>query len=106
MKLNISGRIFDTEDIYELTVREDRREVFITTEEDFFRIKYRSEKDIRDVLYWKRLSELTTKDVHEAIYTLIIVCEYFINSHEQCKGCPLFNNYCLLTTIPINWRES
>lgn len=55
MKLNIAGRIFDSEDIYELTIRENQKEVFVTTEDDFFRIKYRSKRDIENVIYWKKL---------------------------------------------------
>lgn len=105
MKLNISGRVFDTDDIYEISIRENQKEVFITTNEDFYRIKYRSEKDIADVIYWKKLSDITTQDIHNAIYTLIILCEFFINSKTQCLECPLFkNNQCLLNTIPNNWR--
>jgi len=105
MKLNISGRVFDTDDIYEISIRENQKEVFITTNEDFYRIKYRSERDIEDVIYWKKLSDITTQDIHNAIYTLIILCEFFINSKTQCLECPLFkNNQCLLNTIPNNWR--
>lgn len=107
MKLRISGRVFDTEEITELIVKEDRREIFVSTKDDFYRIKYRSEKDIEDVIYWKKLSDITTKDIHNAIYILLITCDYFINSKSQCLECPLFkNNQCLLTTIPNNWRES
>lgn len=105
MILNIAGRYFDTEDIHELTIRENQNEVFVTTNDDFYRIKYRSKKDIEDVIYWKKLSNITTQDVHNAIYTLIITCEFFINSKNQCVGCPLYKNeQCSLLTIPNNWR--
>lgn len=107
MKLRIAGRVFDTEEITDISIRDNQKEVFITTQEDFYRVKYRSEKDIQDVLYWKKLSNITAKDIHNAVYTLIITCDYFINSKQQCSACPLFkNNYCILTTIPNNWRES
>ena len=106
MKLRISNRVFDTEDIRELSIRGKQREVFVTTENDFYRIKYRSEKEIADVIYWKKLSEITTKDLHNALYILIITCEFFINSKLQCAGCPLFiNKQCIITTIPNNWRD-
>lgn len=106
MRLNIAGRIFNTEEITEISIKEARREVFITTEDDFYRIKYRSEKDIADVIYWKKLSEITIKDLHNAIYILMITCDYFINSKNQCIECPLFkHNQCSLMTIPHNWRE-
>lgn len=106
MKINISGRVFDSEEIKEISIRENQREVFVTTKDNFFRIRYRSEKDIEDVLYWKGLSEITTKDLHEALYLIVITCDYFINSKEQCKNCPLKKNTkCILSDIPINWRE-
>lgn len=106
MLLRISGRIFDSTEIHELSIREKQREVFITTKNDFYRVKYRSEKDIEDALYWSKLSEITTKDLHNALYLLLITCEYFINSKDQCKDCPLNkNNHCLIMTIPVNWRE-
>ena len=106
MKLNIAGRIFDTEEVTEISIRESQREVFVTTEDDFYRIRYRSEKDIADVIYWKKLSDITTKDLHNAIYIIMVTCDYFINSKTQCIGCPLFkHNQCSLMTIPNNWRE-
>lgn len=106
MKLRISGRIFDTEEIHELSIRESQREVFVSTKDDFYRIKYRSEKDIEDVIYWKKLSEITTKDLHNALYIIMLTCEFFINSKDQCTNCPLFkHNQCSLITIPYNWRE-
>ena len=106
MKINISGNVFETEEIKELSIREQQREVFVTTKDDFYRIKYRSDRDITDVLYWKSLSNITTKDIHNALYTLIITCDYFINSRDQCNNCPLHKNTkCILSDIPINWRD-
>ena len=106
MKLNIAGRIFDTEEVSEISIRESQKEVFVTTNEDFYRIRYRSEKDIADVIYWKKLSKITTKDLHNAIYIIMITCDYFINSKNQCLGCPLHkHDRCSLMTIPNNWRE-
>lgn len=105
MKLNIVGRVFDTDEIKELLIKENNKEVFVTTEEDFYRIRYRTESEIEDVIYWKKLENITTKDVTEAVYTLIITCEYFINSKHQCKDCPLKKNTnCLFFDIPYNWR--
>jgi hypothetical protein len=105
MILHIAGRVFDSDEVKELTIREERREVFVTTEDDFYRIKYRSREDIEDVYFWKRMDKITVKDVHNAMYILTIVCEFFINSKEQCQQCPLKkNNQCMLMTIPNNWR--
>lgn len=107
MKLRIVDRIFDTDEVHEISIREQQREVFVTTNDDFYRIKYRSEKDIEDVIYWKKLSNITTKDLHNALYTIIITCDYFINSKNQCIECPLFKHeQCILTTIPNNWRDN
>ena len=107
MKIRLGNRIFDTEEVNEISIRESQREVFVTTDDDFFRYKYRTQEDIRDIIYWKKLSAITTSDIHNAIYTLIITCEYFINSKNQCIDCPIYkHNHCLLTTIPINWRET
>lgn len=106
MKLQIGNRVFDTEEVNEITIREQQREVFITTDDDFYRFKYRSEEDIKDIIYWKKLTNITTSDIHNAIYMLIITCDYFINSKLQCKECPLYkHDRCLLTTIPNNWRK-
>ena len=106
MKLRIGNRIFETEEVNEITIREQQREVFVTTNEDFYRFKYRSEEEIKDVIYWKKLQNITTTDIHNAVYTLIITCDYFINSKLQCKECPLYKHeHCILTTIPNNWRE-
>ena len=50
MKLRISGRVFDTDEVREISIREQQREVFVTTNDDFYRIRYRSKKDIEDVI--------------------------------------------------------
>lgn len=106
MKLNVAGRVIDSENIYTINIREERREVHITTtDNDFFRIKYRSKHEIADVYFYKRLDDITTKDVEQAIYLLSMICEVFINSKEQCNNCPLkTKKQCMLMTIPINWR--
>lgn len=106
MKLRIAGRIFDTDEVHEISIRESQREVFVTTDDDFYRIKYRSEKDIEDVIFWKKLSNITTKDLHNAIYIILMTCDYFINSKYQCTECPLYKHgQCMLMTIPNNWRD-
>jgi len=106
MILRIGNKVFDTEEVSEISIRENRKEVFVSTKDDFYRFKYRTEEEIRDVIYWKKLQNITKSDVHNAIYTLIITCDYFINSKAQCTACPLYkHNYCILTTIPNNWRE-
>ena len=106
MKLNIAGQIFDTDEVNEISIREARKEVFVSTNDNFYRIRYQTEKDISDVIYWKKLANITSKDIHNAVCTLMITCEFFINSKNQCEECPLHKHgTCMLTMIPINWRE-
>lgn len=105
MKLNIAGRIFDSEEINELTIREAQREIFVSTKNDFFRIKYRSTNEIADVYFFKELDNVTTKDVHHAIYLLSTICKVFVNAKEQCNNCPLKKNTkCIFLSIPNDWR--
>ena len=106
MKLHIAGQDFDSEEIRELSIREQQREVFVTTQDDFFRIKYRSKNEIEDAYYWKELSNITFHDLNKAVFLIITVCDYFINSKEQCTNCPLRKKYtkCIFSTIPNNWR--
>ena len=77
----------------------------IDTTEDFFIIPYKKESDIRDAILWKRLQELTLKDLQDAIEIIISVCDSFINSKSQCTDCPLHNNKgCMLQKIPMDWK--
>ena len=105
MKLNIAGKYFDSEDVTDLAIREERKEVLVSTHDDFFRIKYSSKDEIADVYFFKEIDKITTKDVNQAIYLLATVCEVFINSKEQCNNCPLKKNTnCIFLSIPNDWR--
>lgn len=103
MTLNIGNRLFDSDEINYLTIRDT--EVFLDYKDDFVRISYTSKEEIRDALLYKKLQELTYQDIYEAIQILITVCTYFINSKEQCVHCPLHKKKCILTTLPINWKN-
>lgn len=103
MKLIICNRVFSSEDIQYISIRE--REIFIEMKEDFVRLKYSSETDIRDARLFNRLQKLTHQDVYDALQILITVCEYNLSTKDQCKNCPLYKSEkCIITTIPINWR--
>ena len=105
MHIRVSNRIFDSEEIIEIRLNEDIKEVFVTTTEDFFRVRYRTDADIADVRLWEKLHNLTFRDINNAVYTLFIVCDYFINTKEQCSECPLKKHIkCIFSDIPINWR--
>ena len=105
MRLNIAGRIFDSEEIHELTIREAQKEVFDSTQDDFFRIRYRSAEEIADVYFYKELDNITNRDIDHAIYLLSMVCKIFVNSKEQCNNCPLKKNTkCIFLSIPNDWR--
>lgn len=106
MILNISGYMFDTDELEDIFHREEIKTVFITTSTyGFQKIKYDTEEEVTDLLIWEKLQTITNKDVFQAAYTLSMVCEYYINSKTQCIECPLQNELgCMLNTIPINWR--
>ena len=103
MELIIAHRRFVSEEIKNIVIRDDR--VFVDTKEDFFNIPYKNTEEIRDAVLWKRLQNITLKDVQDAVETLIFICDAFINTKTQCEGCPLHNNHgCKLNKIPIDWR--
>lgn len=106
MILNIAGEFFNTDEFEDIFHREEIKTVFITTSTyGCQRIEYDSLEEIQDLVMWERLQTITNKDVFQAMYTLIMVCEYYVNSKTQCIECPLQNELgCMLNTIPINWR--
>ena len=104
MILTICNQTFDTDIIKELTVT--NTSVLIGTENDFYTIRYTNKDDIQDALNYQHFKELTRKELQQAVTTIILVCEYFINSKTQCNLCPLQRaEGCVFTTIPIDWRE-
>ena len=103
MELKIAHRIFKSEEVRCITIRE--RKVLVDTTDDFYQIPYKNESEIRDAFLWKRLQELTLKDVQDAVEVLICICDSFINTKSQCIGCPLHNiNGCMLQKIPMDWK--
>lgn len=103
MKINVCGKTIDTDTIIDVQIKP--QEVFIETTLDFYRIKYHTKEDIRELTNWKHFSELTKSELIQAIEKLIITCEFFINTKEQCAICPLHkHNGCVFTSIPNDWR--
>lgn len=106
MLLRIREYVFDSNELLEVRLREDLKEVFVTTTDDFYRIRYRKEEDITDVRVWEKLHDLKLRDINEAVYTLKLVCDFYINTKEQCKECPLKKHMsCIFTDIPMNWKQ-
>lgn len=103
MELVICNRNFKAEDIENLQITD--KEVFITLDDDFIRLKYKKEEDIHDALLYLKLQNITYQDIYEAMQILIGVCDVYINSKTQCITCPLNKRHgCILQTIPINWK--
>lgn len=103
MKLNINTYLFEFDDVLDISIKSDV--VFVDTKEDFHRIHYSDESEIRDAINWLKFRNLNRDDIRQAIDLLILTCNYFVNTSTQCHGCPLFKTQCILTDIPINWRE-
>jgi hypothetical protein len=102
MELNICKKHFDSEEI--VSIRITKTNCMVDTGDDFFNFKYKSESEIRDARFYLKLQSLTYKDLYDAITTLVFVCNYYINSKNQCQYCPLHKQSgCLIQTIPINW---
>lgn len=104
MIITVCGKPIDAQNILSVIIKE--HEVLIDTPEDFLRIKYSSEDEIIELKNWKRFSELTKAELIEALNLLYITCEFFINTKDQCNGCPLKRkDGCAFTSIPIDWSS-
>ena len=103
MIITICDKLFDTEEIRDLTIT--NTSVLIDTEEDFYTLRYTHEEDIQDALNYQHFKELTRGELQQAVNTIIFVCEFFLNSKTQCYMCPLQKEEgCVFTTIPLEWR--
>jgi len=103
MILRIAGKAFNTESIVDIIISDNQ--VLIQTHEDFHRIRYTNEEEIIEAKNWLKFHSLTKKDLLEAIHILMITCDFFINTKEQCELCPLSKkDGCVFTSIPIDWR--
>lgn len=104
MEIRICNRIYDTSTIRNLNIANGQ--VFIDTETDYEVLRYHNDEDIRQAKLWLELSTINRTTIMSCVDTLIMVCEHFINSKEQCLMCPLKKSRgCIFTTIPMNWRS-
>lgn len=104
MYINICNKTFETNEIINLIIRNNK--VLIDTEEDFYELRYSNKEDIREAEEYLKFKSITRNELLNAVNTIIVVCEYFINSKDQCEDCPLQRKEgCIFTTIPIEWRR-
>lgn len=103
MILTICNKQFDTQDIKSIDIREHK--VFIETYDDFFNFRWTEQEEIREAEDYLKFKKLTQEGLHEAVTTIIMVCEYFLNQKEQCAPCPLKKQQgCIFSYLPIDWR--
>jgi hypothetical protein len=104
MIITICGIDFDTDTINYITINESK--ILIDTAEDFFDMHWSCEEDISAARTYLKIQELTKKELLQAVDTIVMICDYFINSKDQCAPCPLQKrNGCVFTCIPIEWRR-
>ena len=103
MLLNICNQEIDTKDIKNITLTGTA--VLIDTEEEYYSLRYTDRNEVKDAELWLKFYELTRKELMQAVNTIMITCDYFINQKEQCSECPLQKKEgCVFTHIPIEWR--
>ena len=104
MILNICNKEFDSREIRDIRITDDR--IFIDATDDYYRLAYESENDIIAAKNWIAFKELTQTKLSEAVHTIMMTCEHYINEYEQCEECPLQRDYgCIIQTAPINWQR-
>ena len=104
MKITICNHQFDTENIIDLNITESS--VLIDAKDDFYRLRYTQESEIIEARNYLKFKSLRKRDVMDAVMTIILICDYFINNKTQCELCPLKRNKgCIFESIPIDWRN-
>lgn len=105
MYIKICNQIFDTNEINSITITETK--VLIDTKEEFYNLRWCNEEEITEARNYLKLQQLTKTELLNAVNIIIIVCNYFLSTKEQCEPCPLKKkNGCVFTTIPNEWRET
>ena len=103
MIITICNRQFNTNEIEDIRIHEGR--IFVTTTEDYFEFRYIKEEDIKEAKDYLKFQEITRHELLDAVNTIMITCDYFINEKEQCEPCPLKKREgCIFGRIPIDWR--
>lgn len=104
MILNICNRQFDSKTIRNIIIKDDV--ILIDDENDFIRIPYDSNDNIKDAKNWLEFKELTETKLTEAANIIIMICEHYINEYNRCEQCPLQRTYgCIIQNAPINWQR-
>jgi len=104
MIISICNKEFDTENIYSIRIKD--KEVMIDANNDFYRLPYSTEEEIREAKDWLRFKEISKEQIIDAASILMLVCDYYLNQYNQCEECPLQRNYgCLTQLAPMNWRN-
>lgn len=103
MYINICNKLFDVQDIQNVIIKD--KEILLETNDDFHRLKYNTQEEIMELNNWIKFNNLTKEDLLQALHLIIITCEFFINTKEQCKICPLKKkDGCVFTSIPLDWK--
>ena len=103
MIITICNYQFDTDDIKSIDIRENK--VFVETKEDFFNFRWKNPEEIQEAQEYLNFEKLTEKELQQAVMTIILVCDYFLNKKEQCAPCPLKKQQgCIFSYLPIDWR--
>lgn len=104
MIITVCNRKFNTKDIQNIRIHEGR--IFITTEEDYYEMRFTREDDIKQARDYMHFQEITRKELIDAVDLIMITCDFFINEKEQCEPCPLKKREgCIFGRIPIDWRS-
>ncbi len=103
MWITICNRQFNTDTIHSITITGNF--IQIDTDEDFYNLHWRREQEIAEAKQWLQLQSITEQEISNAISTLIMICNTYLNQKEQCNPCPLHKQSgCIFQQIPMNWR--
>ena len=104
MQITICNQLFDTNDIKDITIKDGR--IFIDTDEEYYNLRWHRKEDIEEAEQYLRFKTLTRKELMDAVNIIMITCDYFINTKEQCAPCPLKKKQgCVFNYIPIDWSD-
>ena len=104
MLITICNQQFDTDEIKAISIKENR--IFVETTEDFFNLVWKNPEEIKEAEDYLKFEKLTEKELIDAVNTIIMTCDYFINKKEQCAPCPLKKKKgCIFNYLPMDWRS-
>ena len=104
MYITVCGKQIPEDTIQDITITSTK--VFIDTTDDYFDLRYSQEEDIKEARDWLQAKQATLPELKQAVSLIILTCNFYINTKEQCSRCPLRRRFgCVFNTIPLNWRE-